>query len=130
MNTANSPRLAFSACATALAFLAVDVQAQETSLSSEEIRAAWLDKTVVGTVAAGPLAGKAIDFQLKSGGTATLNGAVSDTGTWRMPGQGYCVTWIKIRAGQERCFAVVRRGTETLVLNPDGSLNTTITAVR
>ena len=104
--------------------------AQDTSLTSDDIRAAWLDKTVVGTLMSGPMAGKSIDFQLKSDGTATLSGAVTDTGTWRMPGQGYCATWAKIRAGQERCFTVVRKGADTLVINPDGSVSTTITAVR
>ena len=104
--------------------------AQDTSMSSDDIRAAWLDKTVVGTLAGGPFAGKSIDLVMKSDGTATVSGAVTDTGTWRLPGQGYCATWAKIRAGQERCFTVVRKGTETLVLNPDGSVSTTITAVR
>jgi hypothetical protein len=130
MNTANSLRLAFSACATALAFLAVGVQAQETSLSSEEIRAAWMDKTVVGTVVAGPLGGRSVEMQMKSDGTAIASGAVTDTGTWRLPGQGYCATWTKIRAGQERCFTVVRRGTDTLVINPDGSVSILVSAVR
>lgn len=130
MNTANSLRLAFSACATALAFLAVGVQAQETSLSSDEIRAAWVDKTVAGTLVGGPLGGKSVEIQLKSDGSVSISGAVTDTGTWRLPGQGYCATWTKIRAGQERCFTVVRRGTDTLVINPDGSVSTLVSAVR
>jgi hypothetical protein len=130
MNTAKYPRLALSACATALALLAVGAQAQETSLSSDEIRAAWMDKTVFGTLVGGPLGGRSIELQLKSDGTASVSGAVTDIGTWRLPGQGYCATWAKIRAGQERCFTVVRKGTDTLMVNPDGSVSTLISAVR
>jgi uncharacterized membrane protein len=122
--------LALSACATALALLAVGAQAQETSLSSDEIRAAWMDKTVFGTLVGGPLGGRSIELQLKSDGTASVSGAVTDIGTWRLPGQGYCATWAKIRAGQERCFTVVRKGTDTLMVNPDGSVSTLISAVR
>ena len=104
--------------------------AQDVSLSSDDIRAAWMDKTVTGTIASGPLAGKDIELQLKSDGTSTLSGAATDNGTWRLPGQGYCATWTKIRAGQERCFTVVRKGADTLVLNPDGSTSTAIKSVR
>lgn len=104
--------------------------AQESSMSSDDVRAAWVGKTVTGTIAGGPLAGKDIDLQLKPDGTATVSGATTDTGTWRLPGKGYCATWVKIRAGQERCFTVVQRGTDTLVLNPDGSISTTIKSVR
>ena len=129
MNTANSSRFALYVCA-ALASFAANALAQETSLTSEEVRAAWIDKTVVGTLVGGPLGGKSIEMQLKSDGSASISGAASDTGTWRFPGQGYCATWTKIRAGQERCFTVVRRGPDTLVVNPDGSVSTLISAVR
>lgn len=129
MNTANPYRFDFS-IVVALALLSGSVQAQEASLSSEEVRAAWTDKTVMGTLVGGPLGGRSIELQLKSDGTASVSGAVTDTGTWRLPGQGYCATWTKIRAGQERCFTVVRKGTDTLVVNPDGSVSTLISAVR
>ncbi len=129
MNTANSTRFAFSAC-VALALLAGSAQAQETSLSSEDVRAAWMDKTVAGTLVGGPLGGRSIEIQLKSDGTAFVSGAVTDTGTWRLPGQGYCATWTKIRAGQERCFTVTRKGADTLIVNPDGSVSTLVSAVR
>lgn len=124
-----STPFAVAACAV-LALLSGGAQAQDATLSSEDIRAAWTDKTVVGTLVGGPLGGRSIEFQLKSDGTATLSGAVTDTGTWRLPGQGYCATWTKIRAGQERCFTVVRKGNDTLVVNPDGSVSTLISAVR
>ena len=129
MNTANPYHFDFS-IVVALALLSGSVQAQEASLSSEEVRAAWTDKTVMGTLVGGPLGGRSIELQLKSDGTASVSGAVTDTGTWRLPGQGYCATWTKIRAGQERCFTVVRKGTDTLVVNPDGSVSTLISAVR
>ena len=122
--------LNLATAATATLLIGSIALAQDSSMSSEEIRSAWIGKTVTGTIAAGPFAGKDIDLLMKPDGTATVSGATSDTGTWRLPGQGYCATWAKIRAGQERCFTVVRKGTDTLVLNPDGSVSTAIKSVR
>ncbi len=121
----------FSACMVLSAFFVVpSARAQDVALTPQEIQAAWVAKTVVGTLAAGSLAGKSIDFNLNPDGSATLAGALSDSGTWRLSEQGYCVTWKRIRAGQERCFTVVRKGAEQQVLNPDGSVSTTITQIR
>lgn len=120
----------FAAACTVLALLAGGVQAQDISLTSEDIKAQWLDKTIVGTLVGGPLAGRSIDMHMKADGGLFIAGAVTDSGTWRLPGQGYCATWTKIRAGQERCFTVVRKGADTLILNPDGSVSTLISAVR
>jgi hypothetical protein len=44
--------------------------------------------------------------------------------------KGYCATWVKIRAGEERCFTVFRSGSNFKVLNPDGSVSGFINAVR
>ena len=104
--------------------------AQDVTVTPQEIQASWVGKTVVGTLATGSLAGKSIDFNLNPDGSATLSGALLDSGTWRLSDQGYCITWKKIRAGQERCFTVVRKGAEQQVFNPDGSLSTTITQIR
>lgn len=120
----------FLAVSTALTLLTGNAQAQDISLSSDDIKAQWMDKTILGTLVGGPLAGKSIEMHMKADGSLSINGAVTDTGTWRLPGQGYCATWIKIRAGQERCFTVVRKGPDTLVVNPDGSVSTLISAVR
>lgn len=108
----------------------VSVQAQDSNLSPQEIKATWSDKTLTGVIQGGPLAGKSIDMQLKSDGSANISGAISDTGTWRLSDNGYCATWKKIRSGQERCFVVTRKGTEQHVFNPDGSLNTIVSQVR
>lgn len=114
----------------AFGLLTGGVQAQDISLSSDDIKVQWMDKTIVGTLVGGPLAGKSIEMHMKADGSLSINGAVTDTGTWRLPGQGYCATWTKIRAGQERCFTVVRKGADTLIVNPDGSVSTLISAVR
>ena len=45
----------------------------------------------------------------------------TDVGKWRLSETGYCVTWDKIRSGQEACFTVVRDGTSIRVLNSDQS---------
>jgi uncharacterized membrane protein len=108
----------------------VPVRAQNGLLSPKEIEATWVSKTVAGTVGSGPSAGKSIEFTMNLDGTAMVAGAVVDTGTWRLSESGYCATWKKIRAGQERCFTVVRKGSNLEVINPDGTLSTTVTAIR
>ncbi len=109
---------------------ATAVLAQSVNVSPQEIEKSWVGKTVVGTVAAGPTAGKMLEMQLRADGTAEVSGAATDTGVWRLSEQGYCATWKKIRGGQERCFTVQRQGSDWRVINPDGSLNTTISQIR
>jgi len=104
--------------------------AQDVLLSPQDIHANWVGKTMVGVVASGPSAGKMVEFTMHSDGTASVSGAATDTGTWRLSEQGYCATWKNIRRGQERCFTVLRKGTEFQVFNPDGSISTTVSQVK
>jgi hypothetical protein len=104
--------------------------AQDGPVSSQDIQASWVGKTMVGTVGSGPAAGKPVEFTMYADGSAAVSGAAVDTGTWHLSDQGYCATWKKIRGGQERCFTVIRKGAELQVINPDGSLNTTVTQIR
>jgi uncharacterized lipoprotein NlpE involved in copper resistance len=104
--------------------------AQNSQVTPQEIQSSWVGKTMVGTIGGGAAAGKPIEFTMNSDGTATLSGAVVDTGTWRMSEQGYCATWKKVRSGQERCFTVIRKGFDQQVNNPDGTLSTTIVEIR
>ena len=85
---------------------------------------------MVGTIQGGQLSGKTIEIHMKSDGTTDIGGAIADTGSWRLSDSGYCATWKKIRAGQERCFTVIRKGAELHVFNPDGSINTVVTQIR
>lgn len=110
--------------------LSPSLHAQDVVMSPQEIQATWVGKTVVALIGSGPSVGKAIELQLKPDGVAELGGSLSDAGTWRLSDNGYCATWKKIRAGQERCFTVVRKAAETQILNPDGSLNSTVTQIR
>ena len=110
--------------------LSPSLQAQDAVMTPQEIQSAWVGKTVVALIGGGPSAGKVIELQLKADGVAELGGSLSDAGTWRLSDKGYCATWKKIRAGQERCFTVNRKGSDTQVLNPDGSLNSTVTQIR
>ncbi len=113
----------------AAAFL-MTAKAQDVPVPPQEIKAAWVGKTIVAAIGSGPMAGKTIQMQLKTDGSAEVAGAISDSGTWRLSEQGYCATWKKIRAGQERCLTVVRKGAEIQILNPDGSLNSTVNQVQ
>jgi len=119
------PHLAWSVLAVTPA-----AWAQDMALSPQDIQSTWVEKTVTGTIQGGPLAGKTIEMQLKADGSVAINGAIADTGTWRLSDNGYCATWKKIRAGQERCFTVVRKGVEQHVMNPDGTLNTVVSRVQ
>jgi hypothetical protein len=106
------------------------VTAQDGAVSPQTIQATWVGKTLVGTIGNGPLKGKQINVNLNADGSAKVDGAIVDSGTWRLSEQGYCAVWKTIRNGQERCFTVVRKGSEHLVINPDGSINNTITEIR
>jgi hypothetical protein len=115
---------------TSVLFMSTSSSAQDGPISPQEIKANWVGKTIIGTVASGPSAGKPIEFSMSADGTSVVSGAAVDSGTWRLSDQGYCATWKKIRSGQERCFTVVRKGAEYHVINPDGSVNTAVAQIR
>lgn len=105
----------------------VPAYAQEQPVTPKEIQDDWVSKTLTGTTANGAPA----TLKLQPDGTASVAaGPTNDTGTWRLSEQGYCTTWKKIRAGQERCFTVRRVGTKMTVFNPDGSVSGQFTEVK
>jgi len=88
-------------------------------MSPDEIKQAWVDKKVFSRGSTGAF----FDFYLRSNGSAEVVGnSGSDSGTWRLSDTGYCTTWKKIRAGTERCFTVVKKGSSLIVFNPDLSV--------
>lgn len=103
--------------------------AQDGELSPKELQSVWVGKQMSGVIAAGPLAGRSVNFQFNADGTSAISGAISDTGAWRFNETGYCNAWKKIRKGAEACFKVARKGADLQILNDDGSLNTTVTKV-
>lgn len=106
--------------------LQTPVMAQDQAVSGEQVKAMWSGKKVFGRSSTGSL----LDFYLKVDGTSQVSvGNMVDSGTWRPTDKGYCATWQKIRAGEERCFTVVNRGPKLLVLNPDGSVSAEILRV-
>jgi hypothetical protein len=95
-------------------------QGQATLMAPQEISAQWVGKKILARDPKGNL----LDFKLISDGTAEVAGSSwSDKGTWRLSSDGYCATWKKIRAGQERCFTVQVAGTTVTILNPDQSVS-------
>ena len=93
--------------------------AQDSLMTPNEIKAAWVDKKVFSRSPTGGL----FDFFLFSNGSAEVAGSSwHDSGTWRLSDNGYCTTWKKIRAGVERCFTVVKKGSTVVVFNPDNSV--------
>jgi uncharacterized membrane protein len=114
------------AVATLGLFFAGIVTAQDAPMTSEEIKAGWVGKKIVSRGANGAL----FDLFFKADGTIEISGnSFSDSGVWRLAEQGYCATWKKIRAGEERCFTVAKRGFNLQVFNPDGSVSGTILKV-
>ncbi len=103
------------------------VAAQESLMTAKEIQDAWVGKTVTGTTATGA----SVVLMLQNDGTASVTaGKIVDSGTWRLSENGYCATWKIIRAGTERCFTVRKDGSKLVVINPDGSLNSTVSEVK
>lgn len=86
-------------------------------LKPDDIKKLMVGKKVVAQVGAGGM----FDFQMNADGTASTSAAGGDTGKWRFSDDGYCATWVKIRAGAERCFKVSKTGANYFVINPDGS---------
>ena len=119
-----------SALALSLLALSPPSHAQDTAMTPQEIQATWAGKTVSAKIGAGPSVGKVVELELKADGSAQLGGALLDNGAWRLSDKGYCATWKKIRAGQEGCFTVVRKGSRLQVFNPDSSLNSIVTAIK
>ena len=110
-----------------LATVLIPAQAQEQPVTPKEIQDTWVGRTMVGTTASGAPA----TVRLQADGAASLAaGSTNDTGTWRLSEQGYCTTWNRIRAGQERCFTVRRIGATMSVFNPDGSLSGQFTEIK
>jgi len=53
-----------------------------------------------------------------------------DTGKWRVKDGKICVTWTKLRDGQEGCFTSFKTGPKDYMsFNPDGSLNVMSTEI-
>ena len=101
--------------------------AQEAPVSAKEIQDSWVGKDLTGTTASGARAA----MRLEADGKASVSaGNANDTGTWRLSENGYCTTWKTIRAGQERCFTVVKAGELFKVLNPDGSLSGQFSSIK
>lgn len=119
--------LAQAACLLIAMHAAPAALAQDGPVPAKEIQDTWVGKDLVGTTAAGAPA----SMRLEADGRASLSaGTLKDSGTWRMSGTGYCTTWKSIRAGQERCFTVVRNGSAFNVLNPDGSLSGQFSSIK
>jgi hypothetical protein len=102
------------------------VTAQDARMTPEEIKASWVGKKILSRGASGAL----FDLYFKADGTIDISGnSFSDSGVWRLSDQGYCATWTRIRAGEERCFTVAKNGLNLQVFNPDGSVSGTIVKV-
>lgn len=101
--------------------------AQNGPVPAKEIQDTWVGKDLTGTTASGAQA----KMRLEPDGKASVSaGNTSDTGTWRISESGYCTTWKRIRAGQERCFTVAIAGAAFKVMNPDGSLSGQFNAIK
>ena len=101
--------------------------AQDQPVTAKEIQETWVGKVLAGTAANGA----AVTMAMQADGSASLTaGSTSDSGTWRVLENGYCTTWKKIRAGQERCYSASRSGAKVTVLNPDGSVSGYFTDIR
>jgi hypothetical protein len=103
------------------------VAAQDGPVTSAELKEKWIGKTLSVTF---PNRYDA-KLQLREDFSMQISGGYNDVGKWRWnEPQGYCATWNNLRAREERCLTVTRKGTGYQVFNPDGTLNGTVTEVR
>jgi hypothetical protein len=95
----------------------LSVQASDY-LNPEEVRALLVGKKVLARAPSGSM----FDFQMNEDGSASTSAAGGDTGKWRLNEDGYCVSWLKIRKGNEMCFKVTARKLgQHFVVYPDGT---------
>ena len=114
-------------CVVLLAIGSASAWSQDKPMTGQEIQDQWAGRELVGNATTGAR----LFLRLEKDGTATVAaGNLNDTGTWRTHDNGYCATWVKIRAGEERCFTVIKSGSTYKVLNPDGSVSGIIHAVK
>ncbi|HUR88494.1 MAG TPA: hypothetical protein VMZ74_05340 [Ramlibacter sp.] len=107
-------------CIALMAFGWMAAHAQDVPYPPDDIKAKWVGKKIFARASNGQL----VDLTLDADGNATVAvGNLVDSGRWRLWEKGYCAKWQKIRAGQEACLTVVRRGSDIYVLNADGSVN-------
>ena len=107
----------------ALFLSCLSVHGQDIQVTAKEIQETWIGKTLTGTTANGAV--------MQVDGVATLSaGSTFDSGSWRLAENGYCTTWKKIRAGQERCFTAIRSGSKVTVNNPDGTISGYFTDIK
>ena len=110
-------------CIVLMGFGWMAAHAQDVQYPPDDIKAKWAGHKIFARTANGQLT----DLELNADGTASVAvGNFADTGTWRLWEKGYCAKWQKIRGGQEACLTVVRRGSDIVVLNPDGTLNSQV----
>ncbi len=101
--------------------------AQDGPVSNTELKEKWIGKTL-SVIFPNAYTAK---LQLEHDFTMQISGGLSDVGRWRWnEPTGYCATWNKLRAREERCLTVSRKGTEYQVFNPDGTLNGTVTGIK
>jgi len=116
-----------SLAVAALALCCATAQAQAPLVSNQELQEKWLDKILSVVLANGNKA----KLIFRTGWALEISGSVTDVGKWRWnEPAGYCASWKTIRAGQERCFTVQRKGNDYLVLNPDGSHSATVVEIQ
>lgn len=89
-------------------------QGAET-LTPQQISEQLVGKTLVGrNNLSGHKPSRPVVMQLKPDGTVELevgqNRNWSDSGHWHLSDTGFCITWVKLRGGQEQCLTVQRDG--------------------
>ena len=92
--------------------------AQERALTPDDISATWVNQAAIGTTTTGT----PVELRLQADGAASMVvGATVYSGTWQLFEKGFCTTWKKIRANQERCYSGVVKDSVVTIFNPDGS---------
>jgi hypothetical protein len=122
-----TPSIGRAAILCVMALAGGTAAAQDGPVTVGELKEKWIGKSLSLSFPNRYTA----TLQMQPDFTMTISGGYNDVGKWRWnEPSGYCATWNTIRAREERCLTVTRKGNEYLVHNPDGSLSGTVTGIK
>lgn len=96
--------------------LAVLWSATAAAQDGNAIFRGWIGKTVVLDSRIGQM-----EVRYEPDGSASVTGAVKDTGKWRHDDGGFCATWRQARQGREACFTIMTVADKTVILPKGGN---------
>lgn len=118
--------------AASLIFALGFAYAEETPMTPDEIKSAWVGKKLLIRLPtnSGVNPYHYADWYLKADGTTLVEGTGwSHNGSWRASKEGYCTKYPTLASGEERCYTVVKNGSTFTIYRQDKSVATEVLKV-